>query len=95
MKPHVAALADVEAKYLLVADDTEPAVPLLLPSMHSREGEKRRETAALIAVVVRALEWRCTWRRKESGLWKAWRCGVEWRGNEAGEAVQAGYTLVR
>ena len=47
MKPHVAKFEPVEAKDRRVVVGTE-LVAGPLPSMHSREGEKRIETAALI-----------------------------------------------
>lgn len=47
MKPHVARFEGVEAKERLVIEDSEDAEGPL-PSMQSREGENRIETAALM-----------------------------------------------
>lgn len=46
-KPHVARFLLLDAKDLLAAGGID-LVAVLLPSMHSREGENRTETAALI-----------------------------------------------
>ena len=47
MKPHVAKLLLLEEKHLLL-DGLNDTGSVPLPSMHSREGEKRIDTAALI-----------------------------------------------
>ena len=49
MKPQLTQLAPVEAKDRLEAGPTKPAP---FPSKHSREGEKRMDTAALIFMLV-------------------------------------------